>query len=446
MKEKNTIPSKVERLWYDLKRRGLTPPHRVKSISMATFTQDEIGLLESKGNDYCRKVWQGLFEGTPPSDSRDEQAIKEFMIEKYEKKRYYLEPSQNVRNGHSQSNGVDKTEPKTGSKMSSSEPKPILNNKYNSSNFQTSNRRRPEVPSNFIQPQMNHLNGGDFVANFDTADIFSASNNNGSATQQQGFANFDNNPVFSNNSTTHNANGEFSIFDLHFTSVGPVLNQVPLFPKCNVNKNRCSNVNNNRRIDNDNNNRCSNVNKNRCSLPTTTLLNQNNQKNQLLNNCSNTVPSEDKYAALKDLDNALKSQSALDWSSSGSNGSLYSSPTPTGSMYSSPSPQSSLFGSPSQSQFLNGFGAHQEANGLISNPFGNNGFSWNNGKTNGLNNGLNGGLNGSNGFNMHNNYQNPFRVSELNKLNGFTQMVQPQMNGDMAWTPNPFKVKIQIVN
>ncbi|KAL3280548.1 hypothetical protein HHI36_003779 [Cryptolaemus montrouzieri] len=347
---------------------------------MATFTQDEIGLLESKGNDYCRKVWQGLFEGTPPSDSRDEQAIKEFMIEKYEKKRYYLEPSQNVRNGHSQSNGVDKTEPKTGSKMSSSEPKPILNNKYNSSNFQTSNRRRPEVPSNFIQPQMNHLNGGDFVANFDTADIFSASNNNGSATQQQGFANFDNNPVFSNNSTTHNG------------------------------------------------------------LPTTTLLNQNNQKNQLLNNCSNTVPSEDKYAALKDLDNALKSQSALDWSSSGSNGSLYSSPTPTGSMYSSPSPQSSLFGSPSQSQFLNGFGAHQEANGLISNPFGNNGFSWNNGKTNGLNNGLNGGLNGSNGFNMHNNYQNPFRVSELNKLNGFTQMVQPQMNGDMAWTPNPFKV------
>jgi hypothetical protein len=60
------------------------------------------------------------------------------------------------------------------------------------------------------------------------------------------------------------------------------------------------------------------------------------------------APPEDKYAALKDLDNALKTQNAVDWNSSGSNGSLYSSPTPTGSMYSSPSPQSSMFGSPSQ--------------------------------------------------------------------------------------------------
>lgn len=67
-----------------------------------------------------------------------------------------------------------------------------------------------------------------------------------------------------------------------------------------------------------------------------------------------TAPIEDKYAALKDLDNALKTQnqSAAEWNSSGSNGSLYSSPTPTGSMYSSPSPQSSMFGSPSQGFYL----------------------------------------------------------------------------------------------
>ncbi|XP_044750709.1 arf-GAP domain and FG repeat-containing protein 1 isoform X2 [Coccinella septempunctata] len=399
--------------------RGLTPPHRVKSISMATFTQDEIGLLESKGNDYCRKVWLGLFEGTPPSDSRDEQAVKDFMIEKYERKRYYLDPSHLPKNGHtkttttSKTNGADKIEqPPKNNRMS--EPKPILNNKYNSSNFQTSNRRRPEVSSNFGQPQVvRHQtskgvsNGGDFVANFDTADIFSASNNNSTtngsgSTGQQGFANFENNPVFSNVTTNNAEKNEFSIFDLDFTSVGPVLNQVPLFPKC---------------------------------LPTTSILNQMNQHSQ---NTSNNVPSEDRYAALKDLDNALKSQTTLDWSSSGSNGSLYSSPTPTGSMYSSPSPQSSLFGSPSQGQFLNGFAALQETNG-VSNPFGNNGFSWNTPKVNGMN----GGLNGTNGFHSQNNYQNPFRVSEMNKMNGFSQMVQPngfQMGGDMLWNANPFKV------
>lgn len=60
------------------------------------------------------------------------------------------------------------------------------------------------------------------------------------------------------------------------------------------------------------------------------------------------IPSEDKYAALKDLDNEFKTQNILDWNSTGSNGSLYSSPTPNGSVYSSPSPQSSMFGSPSQ--------------------------------------------------------------------------------------------------
>jgi len=35
--------------------RGLTPPHRVKSISMASFTDDEIALLKSRGNEASDK-------------------------------------------------------------------------------------------------------------------------------------------------------------------------------------------------------------------------------------------------------------------------------------------------------------------------------------------------------------------------------------------------------
>ncbi|XP_055712503.1 arf-GAP domain and FG repeat-containing protein 1 isoform X2 [Phlebotomus papatasi] len=69
--------------------RGITPPHRVKSISMATFTPDEIEFIRSHGNDECAKTWLGLWDPkrTRPLDQR------ELMIDKYERKRYYLEPA-----------------------------------------------------------------------------------------------------------------------------------------------------------------------------------------------------------------------------------------------------------------------------------------------------------------------------------------------------------------
>lgn len=73
-------------------RRGLTPPHRVKSISMASFTPEEILQIKSQGNDYCKGIWLGLHEGNPPV-LKDEQSIKDYMSEKYEKKRFYLDPS-----------------------------------------------------------------------------------------------------------------------------------------------------------------------------------------------------------------------------------------------------------------------------------------------------------------------------------------------------------------
>lgn len=70
-------------------RRGLTPPHRVKSISMATFTQDEIDFLKAHGNDVCAKTWLGLWD--PKRAVHQDQ--RELMIDKYERKRYYLEPA-----------------------------------------------------------------------------------------------------------------------------------------------------------------------------------------------------------------------------------------------------------------------------------------------------------------------------------------------------------------
>lgn len=74
--------------------RGINPPHRIKSISMSSFTSDEVELMRSKGNLWCAAVWLGLYDkASHPVDFKDEEKIKEFIISKYEKKRYYIEPS-----------------------------------------------------------------------------------------------------------------------------------------------------------------------------------------------------------------------------------------------------------------------------------------------------------------------------------------------------------------
>ncbi|XP_062328792.1 arf-GAP domain and FG repeat-containing protein 1a isoform X2 [Osmerus eperlanus] len=76
--------------------RGLNPPHRVKSISMTTFTQQEIELLQKNGNEVCKQMWLGLYDNRTSSipDFREPQKVKEFLQEKYEKKRWYVPPDQ----------------------------------------------------------------------------------------------------------------------------------------------------------------------------------------------------------------------------------------------------------------------------------------------------------------------------------------------------------------
>lgn len=101
-------------------RRGLTPPHRVKSISMATFTPEEIEFIKARGNDYCRRVWLGLYEGESVNFT-DEQSVKDFMSDKYEKKRYYLD-SPTISNNPVNGSIKNKPKGKTGSNASGSTP------------------------------------------------------------------------------------------------------------------------------------------------------------------------------------------------------------------------------------------------------------------------------------------------------------------------------------
>ncbi|XP_043542845.1 arf-GAP domain and FG repeat-containing protein 2-like isoform X6 [Chiloscyllium plagiosum] len=61
---------------------------------MTTFTEQEIEFLQSHGNEVCRQIWLGLFDSRSSviPDYRDPQKIKEFLQDKYEKKKWYVPP------------------------------------------------------------------------------------------------------------------------------------------------------------------------------------------------------------------------------------------------------------------------------------------------------------------------------------------------------------------
>lgn len=49
---------------------------------------------------FCRKVWLGLYDSQRDQaepDSRDEQKIKDFMAQKYERKRWYQAPTDSMK-------------------------------------------------------------------------------------------------------------------------------------------------------------------------------------------------------------------------------------------------------------------------------------------------------------------------------------------------------------
>lgn len=157
---------------------------------MATFTPEEIELVKSRGNNYCRQTWLGLYDNNKTQDTKDEQEIKDFMMDKYERKRYYLDPSSNLRNGFA-------TMPQKATQDVNKPLKSILVNNHmvNNKDLQAKNsfnKMNGTIPTT--------TNGSDF-ADFGSADIFNAAqyNNNNvtnGTTTQPSFANFENNPIY----------------------------------------------------------------------------------------------------------------------------------------------------------------------------------------------------------------------------------------------------------
>uniref|UniRef100_A0A3P9IZJ0 Zgc:114045 n=1 Tax=Oryzias latipes TaxID=8090 RepID=A0A3P9IZJ0_ORYLA len=79
--------------------RGLNPPHRVKSISMTTFSQQEVEFLQNHGNEVGRRTWLCVFDPKTNRlpDMKDPQKFKEFLQDKYEKKKWHFSKSKNRR-------------------------------------------------------------------------------------------------------------------------------------------------------------------------------------------------------------------------------------------------------------------------------------------------------------------------------------------------------------
>lgn len=322
--------------------RGLTPPHRVKSISMASFSPEEVELIKSRGNDYCRQIWLGLYDASHVRDTKDEQQIKDFMVAKYEKKRYYLEPS--IKNigttgfsppatqAHSQTGTPTHTaavattvttltsDIKPLSSLLGSHVKPLKLNVQSSAPTSSENMFTPDCLSN------------KFLADFGSADPFSSSTPT-SVTTQPSFANFDNNPIF--NSSRMPTSAMLSTMSNSFSS--PARAAVSL-----------------------------------------------QQSSPFLNA---QAPTEDRYAALKDLDSFMKTQQASsepqfsDWSTVTTSAGTWSVNGPT--------PSQSAFTNPQAGGFLD------TVMGSAANPFTDVGaFGWGSMGVSGMPNGqvMNGGL------------------------------------------------------
>ncbi|XP_072157462.1 uncharacterized protein drongo isoform X4 [Bemisia tabaci] len=185
--------------------RGLTPPHRVKSISMAAFTPEEMEFIKSRGNDYCRKVWLGLHSTDQPT--KDELQIKDFMISKYEKKRYYVDPSValSISGFDVKSNGSSSRYPPPRTVSSS----PVISGTITAPLTTPSNTLQLRTTKITSSPVTNHpfIPNDDksfYASNFRSAlapqDPFNSLANmagDSVSSSEASFANFDKNPIFS---------------------------------------------------------------------------------------------------------------------------------------------------------------------------------------------------------------------------------------------------------
>ncbi|KAM8790363.1 arf-GAP domain and FG repeat-containing protein 1 isoform 2-T2 [Rhynchonycteris naso] len=195
--------------------RGLNPPHRVKSISMTTFTQQEIEFLQKHGNEVCKQIWLGLFDDRSSAipDFRDPQKVKEFLQEKYEKKRWYVPPEQAkvVASVHASISGSSAS-----STSSTPEVKPLKSLLGDSAPALHLNKGTPSQSPvvGRSQGQQQEKKQFDLLSDLGS-DIFAAP-----APQSTATANFANFAHFNSHAAQNSAHADFANFDAFGQSSG----------------------------------------------------------------------------------------------------------------------------------------------------------------------------------------------------------------------------------
>ncbi|XP_077641767.1 arf-GAP domain and FG repeat-containing protein 1 isoform X2 [Lonchura striata] len=217
--------------------RGLNPPHRVKSISMTTFTQQEIEFLQKHGNEVCKQIWLGLFDDRSSAipDFRDPQKVKEFLQEKYEKKRWYVPPEQAkvVASVHASISGSSAS-----STSSTPEVKPLKSLLGEAAPALHLNKGTPSQSPVVVRSQgqqQQEKKQFDLLSDLGS-DIFAAAPPQSTAT-----ANFANFAHFNSHTAQNSANAGFANFDAFGQSSGssnfggfPTASQSPFQPQNTV--------------------------------------------------------------------------------------------------------------------------------------------------------------------------------------------------------------------
>ncbi|XP_071523828.1 uncharacterized protein [Panulirus ornatus] len=307
--------------------RGLNPPHRVKSISMASFTQEEIEQIKSKGNQYCGAVWLGLYDAklNPFPDTKDEHKIRDFMIMKYEKKRFFIDPSVALKNMPPQNSSATSSNASTpssetckaGPAANSSVSRPNVSNSQSSGSVSgaltsaTSTGSKNSTPKSSTSLDLLADLGTQPNSKVNSNDPFASPTSSQAPTSisQPSFANFENANIFTNTSGSTSSNKS--------TPMGPHLpfSSNPLTPMAPGSS----------------------------SNPSSSSV--NNTQSASSNN-----PAQDRYAALKDLDEEFKTQKESETVSTNGGGSW---PIPNGSHQNS----SAVFGSSSSTMNGTVFGS-----------------------------------------------------------------------------------------
>ncbi|KAM9853027.1 arf-GAP domain and FG repeat-containing protein 1a isoform 3-T3 [Aulostomus maculatus] len=216
--------------------RGLNPPNRVKSISMTTFTQQEIEFLQKHGNEACKQIWLGLYDDKTSSvpDFREPQKVKEFLQDKYEKKRWYVPPEQAkvVASVHASISGSSNS-----STSSTPEVRPLKSLLGESVpsihlNKNTPPNQSPVVSRGQTHQQQFHDKKFDLLSDLG-GDIFAAPPNmsTGASSSFANFAHFNSHTTAQN----ANANADFANFDAFGSTPGstggfPPTPQAPFQP------------------------------------------------------------------------------------------------------------------------------------------------------------------------------------------------------------------------